>query len=142
MRPVSYRKSLAAADLRFRPFLGYPRLLRSYDPIQCPKPWTPVDSGYVMHELSMGQNCRQPGNRRTNDLQLGPPDEDMPYGTTERHPEGEETAPTVESFRPSVLFLLLPDAFPLFHTAYLHPGDPIADHSSDGYPVVGNSDPC
>ena len=35
------------------------------DPIQCPNPWTPVDSGYVMHEIGMGQNCRQPGNRRT-----------------------------------------------------------------------------
>jgi len=35
------------------------------DPIRCPKPWTPVDSGYVMHEIGMVQNCRQPDNGRT-----------------------------------------------------------------------------
>ena len=37
------------------------------DPIRCPKPWTPVDSGYVMHEIGMPQNCRQPTNRRPQD---------------------------------------------------------------------------
>jgi hypothetical protein len=37
------------------------------DPIRCPKPWTPVDSGYVMDEIGMVQNCRQPDNCRTQD---------------------------------------------------------------------------
>ena len=37
------------------------------DPIRCPSSWTPVDSGYVMHEIGIFQYCRQPGNRRTQD---------------------------------------------------------------------------
>jgi hypothetical protein len=46
--------------------------------------------------------CKMLGQLKTIDeaIQvLGPPDEDMPYGWTERHPETEETASTVESFR-------------------------------------------
>jgi hypothetical protein len=37
------------------------------DPIQCPKPWTLVDSGYVMQEIAMVQKCRQPNNCRKQD---------------------------------------------------------------------------
>src|SRR5712692_6863456 len=42
--------------------LRYHDLRRSH-PVS--KPWTPVDSGYVMHEIGMVQNRRQPRNRRT-----------------------------------------------------------------------------